>query len=496
MNLRRRRRPSGRRGPRLHPLGVATIVIAIAVFITFYAFNGGLPFIGHYTLYAVVRNSVNVRPESPVRIAGIDVGSVTGTSPDGADTKIAFTMQSNGLPVHRNATITIRDRLFLEGSYYLELDPGTPESPVVHSGFTIEPQNTASPVQFYQLLSTFTQPVRTSLEDALTTFNQGFSPGPGQSLSDSGAGALKRAIPLLTPVLRQFAQVSEALTSRPGDLSRLIDSASRVTGTLAGQSTQLDELVLGLDRASTALNSDDGALGRTISGIDATLRATPPALDAVQRSLGPVEQLSLALTPSLQVAPPLVSSITRAVDAFAAVITPAKRGPLITALHTTFTTFPKLLTQLGSVFPVTKAVTDCLRNNVTPTLDSTVQDGSLSTGQPVWKDFVHFLPNVAAATGDFDQDGHYTRVLLGVGDNSILSGPLAGILKTVSTTLGGAASGLIGILPGGGSSLEGATPQWIGTLPASVFRPDVSCAGQKVPELTDVTADADSGSTP
>ncbi len=494
---RRRQPPSRRHGRRLHPLAVAAIVVAVAVFITFYAFNGGLPFIGRYTLYAVVDNSVNVRPGSPVRIAGINVGSVTGTSTDGSDTRIAFTMQGNGLPIHRDATVTIRDRLFLEGSYYLELDPGTPQAPLVNSGFTIEKQNTSSPVQFYQLLSTFTQPVRTSLENTLDAFNEGFSPASGQPLGDSGAGALKRAIPLLTPVLGQIAQVSEALTSHPGDLSRLIDSASRVTGTLAGQSAQLDQLVIGLDRSSAALDSDDGALGRTVSGLDATLKATPPALAAIDHTLGPVEQLARALTPSLRIAPPLVSALTRSVEAFAAVITPSKRGPLIAALRTTFTTFPKVLSQLGSVFPVTKAVTDCLRENVTPILNSTVQDGSLSTGQPVWQEFVHFLPNVAAATGDFDSDGHYTRVLLGEGDDAVLSGPLAGILKTVSTTLGGGAGGLIGILPGGGgSSIEGATPQWIGTLPASAFRPDVSCAGQKLPKLTDITADADAGSTP
>jgi virulence factor Mce-like protein len=491
---RRARTPKQRRRSRLHPLAIAALMIALIVFIVFYAFNQGLPFVGHYTLYAVAGNSVNVRSGSPVRIAGIDVGEVTGTSPDGSSTKITFTMQSNGLPVHTDATITIRDRLFLEGGYYLQLDPGTPDAPLVHSGFTIPQRNTASPVQFYQLLSTFTQPTRASLEDSLNTFNQGFSPAPGRPLSDSGAGGLKRAIPQLTPVLAQFAQISQALRARPGDLERLLGGSAKVASTLAGQSAQLDSLVVGLDRSSSALAADDGALAQTVSGIDATLKASPPALTAIDRALGPVATLSRALTPSLRIAPPLVSQVIRSVDAFNAVITPSRRGPLLTALRTTFATFPKLLTQFSGVFPVTKAVTDCLRENVTPVLDSEVQDGSLSSGQPAWKDFVHFLPNVAGATGNFDADGHYTRVLLGAGDNAILSGPLAGILSSVSTTLGGAASGLLGILPGGGGGVvDSPSPQWIGTLPASVFRPDVNCTSQKVPKLTEITAQADSG---
>jgi len=83
----------------------------------------------HFTLHAVVSNSVNVRQDSPVRVAGIDVGAVTGTEPRGRSTEISFTMNDQGLPVHTNATLRIRDRLFLEGGYYLELDPGTPAAP-------------------------------------------------------------------------------------------------------------------------------------------------------------------------------------------------------------------------------------------------------------------------------------------------------------------------------------------------------------------------------
>ena len=51
-------------------------------------------------------------------------------------------------------------------------------------------------------------------------------------------------------------------------------------------------------------------------------------------------------------------------------------------------------------------------------------DGSLSTGRPVWQDFVHFLPNVAGATGSFDANGPYTRVLAGAGTNSLTGGLL------------------------------------------------------------------------
>ena len=221
----------------MHPLLIALLAVFATVFVTYYAFNQGLPFVHRYTLYAIVNNSVNVRADSPVRIAGIDVGAVQGVTPDGNYSRIAFTLDGNGQPVHRDATIRIRDRLFLEGGYYLELDPGSPGAPLLHDGDVIAPSQTSTPVQFYKVLSTFDSSARESLKGLLNTLNQGFSAAPGSPLSQSGAGGLKEAIPQLTPVLKDVAWVSQALHgTSPGDIETLLSSASDVTTTLAGNS--------------------------------------------------------------------------------------------------------------------------------------------------------------------------------------------------------------------------------------------------------------------
>jgi ABC-type transporter Mla subunit MlaD len=472
----RRRR---RRG--VHPLIAAFLVIFATVFVTFYAFNGGLPFIHHFTLYAITDNSVNVRSGDPVRIAGIDVGTVNGTSPGPGDTtRISFSMQSNGLPVHSDATVTIRDRLFLEGSYYLALDPGSPSAPIVHDGYTISESNVSSPVQFFKLLSTFDAATRQSLDNILNNFSVGFSPSPGQPESDSGAGGLKRAIPQLTPLFKDTAYVSQALTgTHANDVERLLSSASDVTTTLAGSSTQLTGLVRGLDSASSALASDDGAVAKSVSGLDRVLQIAPASLSAVDHSLPPLARLGQALDPSLKLAPPILSGITSAVDELAAVVAPAERTRLLTSLKATFEQFPSLLSLLGQTFPITKQVTDCLSTHVTPILSSDVPDGSLSTHEPVWQDFVHFLPAVAGASANFDGNGAYTRTLIGAGTDTLSLGNLPGIGQLVGSAL-----------PGGGS-LEGESPQWVGTLKPSDFRPDVPCTSQPVPSLASPSAAPD-----
>src|SRR5207302_9414907 len=101
-------------------------------------------------LNALATNSLNVRGGDPVRIGGIDVGQVVAVVPAGNESRIEMTLRGAALPIHRDATIRIRDRLFLEGSYYLELDPGTPSAPSIGDGSTLPTAQISSPVQFFQ----------------------------------------------------------------------------------------------------------------------------------------------------------------------------------------------------------------------------------------------------------------------------------------------------------------------------------------------------------
>jgi hypothetical protein len=117
---------------------------------------------------------------------------------------------------------------------------------------------------------------------------------------------------------------------------------------------------------------------------------------------------------------------------------------------------------------------------VSPILQSFVPDGSLSTNEPVWKDFIHFLPGVAGASANFDGNGPYTRTLIGAGTNTLSLGTNVPLLGQ-----------LVGTAPPGNGSIQGARPTWVGALKPSDFRPDVSCASQPVPSLASPTAASD-----
>jgi virulence factor Mce-like protein len=473
----RAQRPVGARR-RVHPLAVAGLVVLVASAVTFYAFHRRLPFSHSYTLHAIVSNSVNVRGGDPVRIAGIDVGQVDGVTAAGHASRIQFSLDPSALPVHRDATIRIRDRLFLEGSYYLELDPGTPAAPAMPDGATIPESRTSSPVQFYQVLSTFRQPVRDSLAGLVEALDQGLGPAGAGGARASGAGAFKQAAVQLPSLFSDTAVVARALQgTAPGDVGRLLRSSAAVTGTLAQSSAQLAGLVRGLGETASALSSSDGALAQTVSGLDHTIQAAPPALSAIDRSLPAVVGLARPLAPSLRVAPPIIDRLTATASQLAAVLAPGQRDALLQSLRATFEQLPAILTQFARAFPIGKQITDCLRTHLLPILNQTVPDGSLSSGLPVWQDFVHFLPGIAGATGSFDANGPYTRVLLGAGSDS-LSGSFAG-------------QQLLSTPPPGRSRLEGARPQWVGDLTPDDFHPEAPCASQPLPNLASDTAAPD-----
>jgi hypothetical protein len=174
--------------------------------------------------------------------------------------------------------------------------------------------------------------------------------------------------------------------------------------------------------------------------------------------------------------------LTGTANQLASVLAPAERGPLLSSLKATFQQFPALLRELATSFPVAQRLTDCLRTHAIPVLGKPVPDGPLSTRRPVWQDFVHFLPGVAGATGNFDANGAYTRVLAGAGTNSLTGGSLGSVPGLGQVT---------GTAPPGSGSLLGARPSWIGDLTSADFRPDVPCLTQKVPSLAAPTAPPD-----
>ena len=158
---------------------IAIIFILIFTVGPYLAFTGHVPFTSYgYEVNATFSNSANIALNSPVRIAGVDVGKVISTERDGDATKVTFTVDGSGRPIHDDAFAAIRPRIFLEGNFFVELDPGSPSAPELGSGGTIPVSHTSTAVQLDEVLTSLQSPVRADLSELLDSYGEALTHEP------------------------------------------------------------------------------------------------------------------------------------------------------------------------------------------------------------------------------------------------------------------------------------------------------------------------------
>src|SRR6478735_7830236 len=97
---------------------VGAIALVLLLIITWLGFTKNIPFTHGYQVSAVFQTSGQIKKASPVRIAGVLVGKVESVDryKDSNLAVVKLTINKNGLPLHTDATVQIRPRIFLEGN--------------------------------------------------------------------------------------------------------------------------------------------------------------------------------------------------------------------------------------------------------------------------------------------------------------------------------------------------------------------------------------------
>src|SRR4051794_36913691 len=144
-----------RRPPRRSNALVGLVAAITAAVVLFFGFTKDIPFTHGFVVNAQFESANSIRPDSPVRIAGVDVGKVKRVEPlHGTDAAVVvLELQDRALPIHADATAKIRPRIFLEGNFFVDLRPGSPGSPALRSGDTLKIAQTATPVQLDEVLT-------------------------------------------------------------------------------------------------------------------------------------------------------------------------------------------------------------------------------------------------------------------------------------------------------------------------------------------------------
>jgi phospholipid/cholesterol/gamma-HCH transport system substrate-binding protein len=421
-----------RRGPRgLSRTAVGAIMVALIVIGTYLAFVKEIPFTDKgYEAKAVFENAATLRSTAPVRIAGVNVGEVTGVEADGNMTEVTFTVADDGLPLHTDATIEIRPRLFLEGNYFLDTDPGSPSAPELPEGGTIPVTQTSVAVQLDQVLTTLQKPDRENLSEFLEGFGAGLNRQPTTEedetqdpavQGESGAQAINDSFRYGGAAGRDSAIVNEALLgTEPHDLSRLIGANRRVFGALVSREEQLKDLITNFNTFTGALAAESENLSATVRELAPTLERADPSLRHLSESLPPLRSFARALEPSIRELPGTIDASGPWLRQTRKLLRKRELGGLAKILREAQ---PKLASATRTGIGLLRQnglVALCGSEVLVPTGNTVIDDAGgaypFSTGQLTYREFFYTAAQQSGAGASFDGNGSFLRIQPGGGD--------------------------------------------------------------------------------
>ena len=442
-------------------VGIAGIIVVLVV--TWFAFSKDIPFTSGYRVTGTFSSSTQLRVGDPVRVAGVEVGKVKKISPGPGQTQaVELELARDDIPVHTDATLRIRPRLLLEGSYFVDMSPGSTSAPVLASSGVLPLSQSSTSVKADQIFGAFRRPLRESLRNVLHEFAIGLDNGGGKALGDASAQ--------IAPTLKYTAQIAQALQgTEPHDLSRLIAGAAGTTSAFAESRVELADLVTQLNRTTGALASQDDALAESVRQFNGLMKETPRALTSFDNAARPVRDFTAEIRPALRAARPVLPRAEDLVHQVKGLVRPGELPKLMDLAKPTLRELPTLTDRLQPLFTLVGPVTECVGERAVPVLNAKVPDGKLSTGRPVWQDLVHGFSGLASSTASFDANGSFLRTVGLAEERSVSLGKLPGVGDAV------------GALP---NSPIGARPLWLGPGVEPPSRPDQWCKDQKLPDLS------------
>jgi phospholipid/cholesterol/gamma-HCH transport system substrate-binding protein len=416
--MRRQRR--SRRKQRLTTFQAGLIGIVLIVLVSYGAYTKfANPFANPYTIHAVFSSANQLQPNSLVRIAGVQVGKVTGVSPargcssnapsacQAAD--VTMQIQGNGLPLHKDATFAIRPRIFLEGNFFVDVKPGTPSASIAPDGYTFPIQQGTEPVQFDQVLGALPASTRTSLQVLLKQYG-----GAVKAAGSSFAGS----IPYWLPAYKYSAIVThDALGLLPHDLSNFVQQSGAVAQATVSHPLVLENLITDFNTTAAAFARENTALAGAVAELPKTLAAATPALDAVNTALPPTNRLASALLPGVRTSAHTIDVSLPFLKQLRLLVQPSELGNLTSDLSATV---PSLTRLTKNTIPLmtqgVRPVSSCVNTIIYPWSQLTLNDGVLSGTKglplrPVYVEAVDYLPGLAGESRTFDPNGPYIRVL-------------------------------------------------------------------------------------
>jgi phospholipid/cholesterol/gamma-HCH transport system substrate-binding protein len=458
---------------------VGVIALVLVVIGTYLAFTKEIPFTGHgYTLNATFRNGINMKADSPVRIAGVNVGKVIGLERSGNAATITFTVDDSARPVHDDAFVAIRPRIFFEGNNFLDLNPGTPRAPELSSGSTIPISHTSTAVQLDQILTALQSSQRTDLGKLLIGYGTALTHQPTASedatqdpqvQGQSAAQALNHAFDFGAKAGRSSAQVTQAFQgTEPHDLSRLIAGAGRFFGALVSREGRLQDLITNFNGAMQPFAAQSAALSRSVGLLGPTLTHAQRSFVSLDAALPPLRRYAIELRPAVAELPATISAAEPWLPGARTLLSRSLLGNVTRSLERATPGLAGAQEAGLAALPQLSMLSQCTSNVLVPTGDQVIND-QFSVGQPNYREFFYTTVNLAGESQNFDGNGPFLRVQPGGGSQLVVANDPGGNLPTDKQLWANTFQAPLGTQPRlGGAPLK---------------QPRVECRSQPVPDL-------------
>lgn len=415
------------------------------------------------TVVAEFANIGAMTAQAEVKIGGVQVGT-TGTPTVDPDRKVALVpmdLQQKALPLHTDATATIR-QLSLIGEKFIDLNPGTPSAPVLQPGQTLSVKQTSFAQDYQDIVQALDDPTAAGLSSILTTLGGGVA-GRGQNVQDiihelqpafgdtaALANSLGRQNQLLGQVIDQVQPVTNGLAADQGKtLDNTVGSATNLLATTAANEQNLrdtlNELPSTLAAAQKTLDDLTGTARATQKTL-ADLRPTSDNLAAISRE---ISTFTDSAQPALEAANPLLDKANALLDQARPLAAEAKTTgkPLYDTVHGARPIVDSAIANLGGPYGDTSGPMNgdkiCGGMDPKPCEDPRV------------KGLLGFLHNWALTTNGGDALSHYFRVFFVADTQNVTGLPIGGLTNNL---IPGAGNTLLQGQPSPSGSATGLTP--------------------------------------
>jgi phospholipid/cholesterol/gamma-HCH transport system substrate-binding protein len=226
-----------------------------------------------------------------VRIAGVQVGSIGAVKLQDGHAVVRMDIdQKYRHMIHQDASALLRPKTGLK-DMFVELDPGTAQSPEMQKDGTIPVQNTAPDINQDEILSSLDTDTRAYLQLLVNGLGQGLK---GRSTD------LRNVFKQLGPTHQDLARVAKAIAERRTNLRRLVHNYGQLTAELADKDHDIANLVDASNAVFRAFANENQNVSDAVARLPGTLNTTAQTLQKVNTLAGVMRPSLDSLRPAFK----------------------------------------------------------------------------------------------------------------------------------------------------------------------------------------------------